>query len=399
MSVQFASRMSQLGTEGAFEILARARQLEAQGHDIVHLEIGEPDYATPANIIDAAWTAIANGATHYTPASGIREVREATARYIAKRTGCPTTADNVVLTPGSKNILLFALLALVNPGDEVIIPDPGYPIYRSLVNFVGATPVSLHMRESNGFRMDIDELRSAVTPKTRLLIVNSPGNPTGGVLTMSDCEEIAQLACERDLIVLSDEIYSRLIYDGEHISLRSLPGMAERTILMDGLSKAWAMCGWRLGFGAMPVDIAKKMDTLMINTSSCAAAFTQWAAVEAFESDASDRAVDEMLAEFHRRRDVLVDGLNALPGISCHKPEGAFYVFPNIEETGWSAADLAELFLQQAGVAVVPGTAFGPHGAGHVRLCYANSLPNIERALEKMSSALTAASPPQRLRP
>ncbi|MBV8445274.1 MAG: aminotransferase class I/II-fold pyridoxal phosphate-dependent enzyme, partial [Candidatus Dormibacteraeota bacterium] len=251
MTLRFAGRLDRLGTESAFEVLARARALEAQGRDIVHCEIGEPDFATPQNIIDAATSAMNNGATHYTPASGIREVREATATYVAKQTGVPTTWRNVVLTPGSKNILMFALMALVEDGDEVILPDPGYPIYRSLVSFIGGVPVSLPIRQSNGFRVDAAELASLITPRTRVLIVNSPQNPTGGILTAKDCEAIAELATRHDLFVISDEIYSRLNYEGAHVSLYGVPGMAERTVLMDGCSKAWAMCGWRLGFGAM----------------------------------------------------------------------------------------------------------------------------------------------------
>jgi aspartate aminotransferase len=387
----YAKRMSRLGTESAFEVLAAARALEAQGRDIIHLEIGEPDFTTPQNIIDAAVRAMNDGATHYTPAGGIPEVREATARYVTKQTGVATQAANVVLAPGSKNILLFALLSLVEEGDEVIVPDPGYSIYRSLVDFVGATPVSLPIRQSNAFRVDVEELRSLLTPRTRMLIVNTPQNPTGGVLTREDCEQIARIAVEHDLVVISDEIYSRLIFDGEHTSLYGMPGMAERTILMDGLSKAWAMCGWRLGFGVMPADLAKRMETLMINSSSCAAAFTQWAAVEAFESPESDRAVEEMVAEFRRRRDVIVDALNGIPGISCHRPAGAFYVFPDITATGWNERELASTLLDEVGVAVLPGTTFGPLGAGHIRLSCANSVENLQRAADRIATLLAPA--------
>jgi aspartate/methionine/tyrosine aminotransferase len=383
--------MDRLGTEGAFEVLAQARRLEAEGRDIIHLEIGEPDFATPENIVDAAVRAMRGGATHYTPASGLMPVREATARYVSTRTGVPCTADNVVLTPGSKNILLFALLALIEPGDEVILPDPGYPIYSSLTNFVGAKAVPLPIREGNDFRIDVDELRGLTTDRTRLLIVNSPANPTGGTLTRADCEAIAALAIERDLVVLSDEIYSRLVYDGEHVSIYGLDGMADRTILMDGMSKAWAMCGWRLGFGVMPVPLAKRMDTLMINSSSCAASFTQLAAVEAFESPLSDAAVEAMREEFQLRRNVLVDGLNRIPGFRCHRPAGAFYVFPNIEATGWSERDLASALLEEAGVALLAGTAFGAHGAGYLRLSYANSVDNIGRAIDRIGAHLAAA--------
>ncbi|GAC1340699.1 MAG: pyridoxal phosphate-dependent aminotransferase [Candidatus Dormibacteria bacterium] len=394
MPLRFASRLERLGTESAFEVLAHARALEAQGRDIIHLEIGEPDYATPQNIIDAAVQAMNTGATHYTPASGIPEVRAATAEYVSERTGVTGLGpQNVVLVPGSKNILHFALLALLEKGDEVIVPDPGYPIYRSLVEFVGGVAVSVPIRQGNDFRLDVEELRSLVTNRTRMLIVNSPANPTGGVLTRPDCEAIATLAMERDLVVLSDEIYGRLIYEGRHVSLYGIPGMAERTILLDGLSKAWAMCGWRLGFGVMPVELARWMDTLMINSSSCAAAFTQWAAVEAFQSEQSDSSVAAMVDDFRHRRDVIVDGLNRLPGVRCHRPVGAFYVFPNVEGTGWSERDLARTLLDEASVACLPGTAFGEQGRGHLRFSYANSVVNIERALDRLSAHLAAMQP------
>ncbi len=392
MNFRWAERMSRLGTESAFEVLARARKLEAEGRDVIHLEIGEPDYATPQNIIDAATRALNDGATHYTPASGIPAVREATARYVTGRTGVPTAAENIVMVPGSKNILAFLLLAIIEPGDEVIVPDPGYPIYRSLVNFLGATPVSAPIRQSNDFRLDVEELRGLVTPRTKLLIVNTPANPTGGVLTRQDCESIAQLAIERDLVVLTDEIYGRLTYEGEHVSLYSMEGMAERTVLLDGVSKAWAMCGWRLGYGAMPVELARRMDTLMINSSSCAAAFTQLAAVEAFESEESDAAVEAMVADFKRRRDVVVDGLNRIPGITCRRPAGAFYVFPDITGTGWDDRELRDTLLDEVGVAVLSGSSFGPHGAGHIRLSYANSVVNLERALDRIALHLGAGA-------
>jgi aspartate/methionine/tyrosine aminotransferase len=392
MTFRWAERMSRIGTESAFEVLARAKGLEAQGRDIIHLEIGEPDYATPQNIIDVAVRALNDGATHYTPASGIPAARDATARYVTRCTGVPTSLENIVLVPGSKNILAFLLLAIIEPGDEVIIPDPGYPIYRSLVNFIGATPVSAPIRQENDFRLDVDELRTLVTPRTRLLIVNTPANPTGGVLNGEDCQSIAQLAIERDLVVLTDEIYGRLTYDAPHVSLYGIDGMAERTVLLDGVSKAWAMCGWRLGFGAMPVELARRMDTLMINTSSCAGSFTQLAAIEAFESPESDAAVDTMVAEFRRRRDVLVDGLNRIPGISCRRPAGAFYVFPDITATGYNERDLQRDLLDEVGVATLAGSTFGPHGAGHIRLSYANSVDNIERALDRIALHLGAGA-------
>ncbi len=392
MTIRFADRLSRLGTESAFEVLARARRLEAEGRSIVHLEIGEPDFATPDNIIDAAVRAMRGGATHYTAASGIREVREKTSAYITRHTGVPTTYENIVLVPGSKNLLLFALWSLVEEGDEVIVPDPGYPIYRSLVEFIGAKAVSLPLRQENDFRADVSQLRHLVTPRTRMIVVNSPQNPTGGILTQEDCEEIARIAIEHDLIVLSDEIYNRLTYDAKHVSLYGIPGMAERTIYMDGLSKAWAMCGWRLGVGSMPVEIAKRMDTLMINSSSCAAAFTQWAAVEAFDSPESDAAVDRMVAEFAHRRDVIVDRLNAIPGVSCKKPAGAFYVFPDITGTGWNERELANSLLDEVGVAVLAGTSFGPEGAGHIRLSYAASIANLEEAARRIGQHLGTAT-------
>src|ERR1700694_5060209 len=364
MTFRIAERMSRLGTESAFEVLANPPRREAKGRSIIHLESGEPDFATPQNIIDAAVRALNDGATHYTPASGIPQVREATARYITKRTGVPTAAENIVLTPGSKNLLLFALLILVEEGDEVIVPDPGYPIYRSLVEFIAGKAVSLPVRQKNSFRIDPAELRSLVTDRTRVLIVNSPANPTGGVLTREDCEQVAKISMEHDLVVISDEIYNRLVYDGSHVSLYAMDGMAERTILMDGLSKAWAMCGWRLGFGAMPVEIAKRMDTLMINSSSCAAAFTQWAAVEAFEGAESDAAVEALRVEFERRRNRFVELLNAIPGFDCRRPAGAFYVFPDITATGFTDRELAGALLDEVGVAVLPGSSVGNHGGG-----------------------------------
>jgi len=374
-------------------VLAQARVLEAQGREIIHLEIGEPDFDTPPNIVDAAVKAMRDGHTHYTPASGIMEVRQAVARSVTENTGVETSPLNVVLTPGSKNIIHFALLSLVSPGDEVLVPDPGYPNYASLTNFTGAVPVSVPMRESRDFRLDVEELRTLVTDRTRMIILNTPANPTGGCLTASDILAIAGIAIERDLVVLSDELYWRLIYEGEHVSPYSIPGMAERTVLIDGLSKAWAMCGWRLGMGVMPVELAKSMGTLMINTSSCTASFTQLATVEALESPLSDAAVDAMREEFRTRRDLVVEGLNRIPGVRCHRPAGAFYVFPNITGTGWNERALAHSLLHEAGVAVLPGTAFGAHGAGFLRLSYANSVPNLERALERIAVHLAAAGP------
>ena len=385
--------MERLGTEGAFEVLARARRLEAEGREIIHLEIGEPDFATPDNIIEAAIGALNQGFTHYTPARGIMEARQAVAGFVSRRLGVGVDPSEVVLVPGSKNVLLFTLLACVEPGDEVIYPDPGYPVYASLANFVGAVPVPIQLREERDFRMDVDELASLVTPRTRLLIVNTPQNPTGGILTAEDVAAIARLAVEKDLLVVSDEIYSQIVYGFQHVSLLAQPGMKERTDVMDGFSKAYAMCGWRLGYGIAPAALAAKFDTLMINSSSCAAAFTQMAGIEALQSPESDRAVTRMVSEFERRRDLLVDGLNRIPGFSCRRPQGAFYAFPNITGTGIEERELADRLLVDAGVAVLPGGAFGKAGAGHIRLAYTQGEESLRRALERIEAFVREEAP------
>jgi aspartate aminotransferase len=384
-TIRLAERMSRLGTEGAFEVLARARQLEAQGKHVVHLEIGEPDFAPPDNITEAAVAALNGGFTHYTPAGGIMEARESTARFVSARLGVEVSPTEVVLVPGSKNVLLFVLLALVEPGDEVIYPDPGYPVYHSLVNFIGAKPVPVRLREERNFRIDLDELAALVSDRTRLLIVNTPQNPTGGVLTAEDVEYVSRLAVEHDLWVVSDEIYSQIVYGFEHVSLLSQPGMKERTVLLDGLSKAYAMCGWRLGYGVAPRELTIQLEKLMINSSSCAAAFTQMAAIEAFESPDSTAAVERMVEQFRGRRDLVVDGLNAIPGVRCQRPEGAFYAFPNIEGTGLDERELASALLEVAGVAVLPGTAFGQAGKGFLRLAYTQGEADLRTGLERMA--------------
>jgi aspartate aminotransferase len=386
--MRLAKRMDLLGTESAFEVLARARRLEEDGRSIVHLEIGEPDFATPPHIVAAAEAAIEDGYTHYTPAGGIPEVREGVAAHYARRLGVGCEGNEVILTPGSKNILMFAMLALIEPGDEVILPDPGYPIYASLVSFMGARPVGLPLREARGFRFDVEEFKSLVTDRTRMVILNSPQNPTGGILEREDLVEVARVAVERDLWVVSDEIYSQIAYDGPVASIAELPGMKERTILMDGLSKAYAMCGWRLGIGLAPAELVKHMETLMINSSSCATAFIQVATLTALDSPDSERSVQGMVDEYRRRRDVLVDGLNAIPGIRCHRPGGAFYVFPNVEATGWDHRQLADALLARAGVAVLPGTAFGAMGKGYIRLSYAQSVENLSEGLRRVGEFL-----------
>ncbi len=388
MTMRFAERMSRLGTESAFEVLARARQIEATGRDVVHLEIGEPDFATPDNVVEAAVSALHGGATHYTPAGGIPEVREALAGFVGRRTGADVDPREVVLVPGSKNIVHFTLLCCVEPGDEVLYPDPGYPAYASLAGFVGARPVPVPLREEHDFRIDLERLAASISDRTRVLILNTPHNPTGGMLTRADLEEIARLAQRHDLIVLSDEIYSQIVYDAEHVSMLSIPGMKERTVLLDGMSKAYAMCGWRLGYGVAPLELAQRFEQLMINTSSCAAAFTQLAAVEAWDSPESDRAVARMVAAFRSRRDLLVERLNRLPGVRCRAPQGAFYAFPNIEGTGLDEHALAAGLLEEAGVAVLAGTAFGAGGRGFIRLAYTQAEADLERGLARMGAYL-----------
>jgi aspartate/methionine/tyrosine aminotransferase len=382
--------MSRLGTEGAFEVLAKARRLEAQGKKIVHLEIGEPDFATPDNIVEAGISAMQNGYTHYTPASGIFEAREAVAAFVSRTLNTEVDPTEVVLVPGSKNVLLFTLLACIEPGDEVILPDPGYPAYASQVNFIGGVVKTATLREDTGFRMDLDELASLVTPKTRMLIVNTPQNPTGGVLTEEDVNFVCDLAHEHDLLVVSDEIYSQLVYGFHHVSPMSHPDMRERTVLMDGLSKSYAMTGWRLGYAVAPKALAAKLDQLMINSSSCAAGFTQMAAIEALGAPESEHAVARMVKVFEHRRNLVVDGLNEIPGMRCARPQGSFYVFPNIEGTGFDEHELAGRLLAEAGVAVLPGTAFGHAGKGFIRLAYTQSEDELKLGLERIGEFIAA---------
>ena len=368
------------------EVLARAQALEAQGREIIHLEIGEPDFDTPAHIKAAAVRALDEGYTHYTPAAGIPALREAIADYIRRTRGIPVGPENVVVVPGGKPIMFFAILALVEEGDEVIYPNPGFPIYESMIRFVGGRPVPLRLRMENEFRVDVEELARLITPRTRMLILNSPANPTGGVLTREDLAAIAELCLEHDLVVLSDEIYSRILYEGEHISIASFPGMRERTIILDGFSKTYAMTGWRLGYGVMPEPLAEAVTRLMINSNSCTAAFTQIAGIAALPGPQDE--VDRMVAAFRERREVIVEGLNRIPGFRCLKPKGAFYAFPNIEGTGMSSRELAAYLLEEAGVAVLSGTAFGEYGEGFLRLSFANSVENIHKALERIEKAI-----------
>ncbi len=382
-----ATRMETIGTETAFEAAARARALEATGRSVIHLEIGEPDFDTPANIREAAKRALDAGRTHYPPFPGIPELRAAIAADTALRRGFEPDPANVFVTVGGKGVMYYTILALVEAGDEVIVPDPGYPIYESVTRFIGGTPVGIPIRQENQFRLDPDELASLVTDRTKLIVINSPANPTGGVLTREDLERIAAIAIERDLIVLSDEIYSRILYDGaEHVSIAALPGMAERTIVLDGFSKTWAMTGWRLGYAIVPDWLVHGFGRLLLNSVSGATTFAQYGAVEAISG--SQDAVDAMVAEFRARRDLVVDGLNAIPGISCLRPSGAFYVFPRIAATGLDGAALADRLLNEAGVSVLAGTAFGTVGRDHIRLSSANSRETIAAALERMRTVV-----------
>ena len=375
--------MDSIGTESAFEVAARARALEATGRSIIHLEIGEPDFDTPANVRAAAKAAIDAGLTHYPPYAGLPDLRAAIAADTTARRGIAVEPSNVFVTVGGKGVMVYAIIGLVDPGDEVIVPDPGYPIYDSITRFVGGTPVPIPIRMENDFRLDVDELASLITSRTKLIVINSPANPTGGVLTRDDIERIAELAIRHDLVVLSDEIYSRILYDGaEHVSIASLPGMAERTIVLDGFSKTYAMTGWRLGYAIVPDWLVKTYGQLIINTISGATAFAQAGAIEALRGPQDD--VDAMVREFNARRDLIVDGLNTIPGFRCHRPQGAFYVFPEISGTGLSGKELADRLLHESGVCVLAGTAFGGVGQHHIRISYANSRENLTEALTRI---------------
>ena len=380
--LRLASRMSRLGTETAFEVLNRARALEKQGKEIVHLEIGEPDFDTPANIIQAGVDALHGGWTHYGPAAGLPDLRRAIADYVSRTRGVPVSSEEVVVVPGGKPIIFFTMLALIEAGDEVIYPNPGFPIYESMINYSLGKAIPIPLREERDFSVDVRELASLITDRTKLIILNSPHNPTGGTLTKKDIVEIAEAIGDRNIMILSDEIYSRLVFEGEDFSIMSVPGFKERTILLDGFSKTYAMTGWRMGYGVMRPDLAGHMTRLMTNSNSCTASFTQVAGIEAIRGDQS--SVDHMRDEFQRRRDVFVAGLNKIKGFSCRMPKGAFYVFPNIMKTGWKSKPLADALLEQAGVAALSGTAFGEFGEGYLRFSVANSLENLQQALDRI---------------
>ncbi|MFY9662551.1 MAG: pyridoxal phosphate-dependent aminotransferase [Terriglobales bacterium] len=380
--LRLASRMSRLGTETAFEVLNRARALEKQGKEIIHLEIGEPDFDTPANVIEAAVDALHKGWTHYGPAAGLPDLRQAIAEYVSRTRNIRVASEEVVVVPGGKPIIFFTILALVDEGDEVIYPNPGFPIYESMINYVGGRAIPIPLREERDFSVDVKELASLITNRTKLIILNSPHNPTGGVLTKKDIHAIADAIGDRNIMILSDEIYSRLIYEGEDFSIASVPGFKERTIILDGFSKTYAMTGWRMGYGVMRSDLATHVSRLMTNSNSCTASFTQVAGIEALRGDQS--SVDKMNAEFRRRRDAFVAGLNKIKGFSCRVPKGAFYAFPNITKTGWPSKKLADALLEQAGVACLSGTAFGEYGEGYLRFSVANSQENLNKALARI---------------
>jgi len=385
-AVRLADRMARLGTESAFEVLAQAQALEAAGGKVIHAEIGEPDFPTAPHIVEAAVEALRAGATHYVPAPGIPPLRQAVAAFLERTGRMRVTPDRVIVTPGAKPIMFFTILALAAEGDEVLYPDPGFPMYASITSFAGAVPVPVPLRERNGFRIDTGELEHLITDRSRLLILNSPHNPCGSALTREDCEAIADIAQRHDLIVLYDEVYWAIRYGRTHASVLDVDGMAERTILLDGWSKTFAMTGWRLGFGVFPSALVEPVTRLAINSVSCTSAFSQYAAIAALEGPWAP--VDQMVAEFRRRRDIIVAGLNDLPGVSCLEPQGAFYVFPNITGTGYTSAELQARLLKDAGVAALAGTAFGPYGEGFLRFSYANSVENIRSALEAISAQL-----------
>jgi aspartate/methionine/tyrosine aminotransferase len=374
--------MATIGTETAFEAAARARALEATGRSVFHLEIGEPDFDTPPNVREAAKRALDDGWTHYGPPLGLPVLREAIAADASARKGFTASPDRVVVTPGAKPIMFYAIESLVEPGVEVIFPDPGFPIYESMTRFCGGTPVRLPIRQELDFRIDLDELERLITPRTRLLILNSPANPTGGVFTRADVERIAELVLDHDMVVLADEIYGRIVYEGEHVSLASLPGLVDRTIVLDGFSKTYAMTGWRLGYAIVPEPLLAPFSRLIINSVSCTSSFSQLAAVEALTGPQD--TVEAMVGEFRARRSLIVDGLNAIPGISCRLPAGAFYAFPDISATGLGGSVFADRLLDETGVCVLAGTAFGQVGGSHIRISYANSRENLAEALQRI---------------
>lgn len=384
--MKLSERLARLGTETAFEVLVRARALEAKGRSVVHLEIGEPDFDTPAHVTEAAIAALKGGATHYGPAAGLPELRQAIVEDSTARRGVKATPEMVVVCPGGKPIMFYLILALVDPGDEVLYPNPGFPIYESMIRFIGGVPVPVRLLEEKGNTLDVDQLISKITPRTRLIVLNYPHNPTGGIVPEAGLRAIADAAARAGIPVLSDEIYSQILYDGKHVSIAAMPGMESLAIVLDGFSKTYAMTGWRLGYGIMPAPLAQVVAKLQTNAVSCTATFTQLAGIQALKGDKAP--VEAMVAEFRKRRDAIVEGLRLIPGFKCPRPQGAFYVFPNITGTGYSSKALADRLLDEAGVACLSGTAFGEWGEGHLRFSYANSLENIEEALRRIRTCL-----------
>jgi len=384
--MKLSSSMARLGTETAFQVLAQAQALEAKGVEVVHLEIGEPDFDTPKNVCNAANEGLGKGLTHYCNAQGLVELRTEIAKQMERTRGISVGPERIVVTPGAKPIMFYSILALLEEGDEAIYPNPGFPIYESMIDFTGAKSVPIPLREELDFRLDINELKSKITSRTKLIIINSPQNPTGGVLEEGDICAIAELAQKHNITVLSDEVYEYILYEGKHHSIASLPGMLDRTILLNGFSKTYAMTGWRLGYAVMPPELVESTVRLIVNSVSCTAPFIQYAGIEALTGPQD--SVPKMVSEFKRRRDVIVDGLNEIPGISCLRPKGAFYVFPNVKKVGMNCKQLADHLLQEAGVATLAGTAFGEYGEGYLRLSYATSLENIKKALERIKTAV-----------
>jgi len=380
--LKLAERMSRIGTESAFEVLVKAKALEKQGKHVVHLEIGQPDFPTPKHVIEAGKRALDEGWTGYGPTAGFPEFREMIAAYISRTRNISVGPDNVCVVPGGKPIMFFSMLAVLEPGDEVIYPNPGFPIYESVIDFIGAKAVPMPLVESRGFSFDLDLFEKSLSPRTKMVVLNSPANPTGGVIPKDDLKRIADLLRDRDVLILSDEIYSRIVYGETPESITQFDGMLEKTIILDGFSKTYSMTGWRLGYGVMPKWLADAVNLLMVNSNSCTASFTQRAGMAAL--DGPQDCVDTMVAEFRRRRDEIVRGLNAIPGFSCTVPAGAFYAFPNVTNTGMTSKELADLLLYEAGVACLSGTAFGRYGEGYLRFSYANSLENIEEALSRI---------------
>ena len=384
--MKLSSRQSRLGTETAFETLAKAKKLEAQGKNIVHLEIGEPDFDSPSYVIDAAKDALDQGFTHYGPSAGQPELRNAIAIHQGEFNGYSISPENVIVTPGGKPVMFFSLLALIEEGDEVIYPNPGFPIYESMINYSGGKPIPMKLEESKDFNANIDDLRKLVTDKTKMMIINSPNNPCGSVTTKHDLEQIAEIAIENNLIVLSDEIYKDMYYEGEHYSITKFDGMKERTIILDGFSKSYAMTGWRLGYGIFPDFLVEDITKLMTNSVSCTSVFSQMAAIAALEG--SREFTINMMEKFKIRRDIIVNGLNSIEGISCRTPLGAFYAFPNISGTGMSSSNFADIALNEYGVALLSGTAFGEYGDNYIRISFANSEENLVKAIDRLNDMI-----------